>query len=190
MEETPKPWLFRFQLEHTPSPNDPKGAAEFYQALGTMVVAFGRLEMHFLACVLSMLATEPTNKLAQKLPMAWAERERIWRDAFHSSPALVEHETAALSFLKDLNIVSENRNKLVHGLWETFNRGPPVSAGLFVMRHEKKSKNGVTTWRGNVSTDDIKQVAVDADKLNMDLQAFSALLTAGRRLIPSDVQIV
>jgi hypothetical protein len=118
MEETPKPWLFRLQLEHTPSPNDPEGAAEFYQAIGTMIVAFGRLEMHFLACVLSILATEPTSELSQKLPMAWNERERIWTDAFRLAPALRTHETAALSFLEELKVVADDRNILVHGMWE------------------------------------------------------------------------
>jgi hypothetical protein len=45
------PWLFRIQLEHTPSLNDPKGSRDFYEALGVLVVAWGRLEGHFLACV-------------------------------------------------------------------------------------------------------------------------------------------
>jgi hypothetical protein len=31
------PWLFRIQLEHTPSLNDPKGSRDFYEALGLLV---------------------------------------------------------------------------------------------------------------------------------------------------------
>ena len=82
MPEPPKPWLFTLQLEHTPSPLDPEGAPQFYQALGTMIVAWGRLETHFLACIMAILAAEATKDLSQKLPMTQYEREEIWKDFF------------------------------------------------------------------------------------------------------------
>jgi hypothetical protein len=71
-----------------------------------------------------------------------------------------------------------------------FNPGAPLSAGLVVMRHKKKTKNGVDVWRGTVIVDAIMDVAREANRLNMELQTLSALLTAGRGPIPSDVQIV
>ena len=58
MPEPSKPLLFRHYLEHTPSPNDPEGASEFYQALGIFVMAFGRLEGHFLMCILRILTSQ------------------------------------------------------------------------------------------------------------------------------------
>jgi hypothetical protein len=76
------PWLFRIQLEHTPSLNDPKGSRDFYEALGLLVVAWGRLEGHFLACVLAILATPATQALGKKMPLAWDKRKMIWSKAF------------------------------------------------------------------------------------------------------------
>jgi hypothetical protein len=84
MPELPKPWLFRLYLEHTPSPLDPEGAPVFYQALGTLIVAWGRLETHFLACIMAILATKETKDLAQKLPMARDEREKFGKMRFES----------------------------------------------------------------------------------------------------------
>jgi hypothetical protein len=191
MEDEPKPWLLRVQLDHTPSFNDPIGASEFYKALGIAVVAWGRLENHFLACIMAILANKETKWQAQKLPMAWAERERIWKDAFNMSPSLKPHEPAALAFLAEMHDVAEHRSRLVHGLWEPFNPPTarlPISAGLVVLSHRKKTKCGVDFWRGSVGIVHLKEVSQEADRLNIELLALSAILTAAQPPIPSDIQ--
>jgi hypothetical protein len=124
------PWLFRIQLEHTPSLNDPKGSRDFYEALGVLVVAWGRLEGHFLACVLAILATPATQALGRKIPMAWDERKRIWSEAFRLSPSLQSYKAEADTFLLELEQVQDDRNMLIHGLWEPFGYTDPVSADL------------------------------------------------------------
>ena len=73
MSEIPEPAYIRLQLEHTPSPNDPEGAPRFYQALGTFVMAWGRLEGHFLSCLLDMIQT-PALGLPQRFPHNSVER--------------------------------------------------------------------------------------------------------------------
>jgi hypothetical protein len=189
MEGSPKPWLFRLYLEHTPSPHDPEGSDSFYQALGTLVVAFGRLESHFLACVLAILATDATKGLSSRFPMAWEQRLKIWEDAFRTSPVLTPHEPAAIGFLREFKEVIEDRNKLVHGFWERLTPKTPVSANLVVINRKKGTKNGIDFWRGTVSTDQINNVARKADRLNIKLQMISSVLTAERGLPPSDVYI-
>lgn len=57
MSQIPGPAYIRLHLDHTPSPKDPEGASYFYQALGTFVMAWGRLEAHFLACLLDVIQT-------------------------------------------------------------------------------------------------------------------------------------
>jgi hypothetical protein len=174
------PWLFRIQLEHTPSLNDPKGSRDFYEALGVLVVAWGRLEGHFLACVLAILATPATQGLGKKIPMAWDERKRIWSEAFGLSTSLQPYKAEADAFLLELEQVQDDRNKLIHGLWEPFRYTDPVSADLIVLRHEKGTSNGVSHWRGTISTTTILEVAREADRLNIALQKLSGILSAER----------
>jgi hypothetical protein len=189
MIESATSWLFRLQLEHTPSPSDPKGSDEFYQNLGTLVVAFGRLENHYLACIMAILATAATKELSKKLPMSWEERGEIWRDAFANSAALKTHQAAAMEFFADFKETTKDRNKLIHGLWERFIPGSPVTAGLTVIRRKKGTRDGVYRWHGTVSTEQIKQVAREADQLNIKLQNLSAILIAERGQPPLDVRI-
>jgi hypothetical protein len=192
MEEPSKPWLFRIQIEHTPSFNDPIGAQQFYQALGTLIVAWGRLENHFLACVMAILATNATKDLSQKLPIAWTEREKIWKDAFCLSDDLRPHKLAALAFLAEMHDVAKARSKLVHGLWEPFNPTTPptpISIGLVVLSRKTETKNGVTHWRGNVATSQVIELYQTADRLNIELQALSGVLSARRGMPPQDIYI-
>jgi hypothetical protein len=172
------PWVFRVQLEHTPSFNDPKGSRDFYKALGVLVVAWGRLEGHFLACVLAILATPATQALGKKIPMAWDERKRIWSAAFSFSTSLQPYKAEADAFLVELEQVKDDRNMLIHGLWEPFEHTDPVSADLIVLRHEKGTSNGVSHWRGRISTATILEVAREADRLNIALQKLSGILSA------------
>ncbi len=181
------PWLFRLQLEHTPSPNDPIGAWELYQALGTLVVAWGRLETHFLACVMAILATDATRGLSRKMPMAWDQRARIWKDAFRISPALKVHEYAALDLLARIQQVSDDRNLFIHGLWERFNHGLPLSAGLVMMRYKKGTRNEITHSRHVVTVDDVWGVAQRADQLNIELIGVSKMLAAERGQLPPEI---
>jgi hypothetical protein len=52
MAKSPKPGLLRIYPQVTPSPNDPAGADKFYQAFGVAIVAWGRLEGLFVACLM------------------------------------------------------------------------------------------------------------------------------------------
>ena len=59
------------------------------------------------------------------------------------SPVLRPLETFALKFLAEIKEVADDRNMLIHGLWERFNAGTPVGAGLTMIRHKKGTKNGI-----------------------------------------------
>jgi hypothetical protein len=55
MASSRKPSLLRIYPQTTPSPNDPPGADKFYWALGVAIVAWGRLEGNFLACLMMII---------------------------------------------------------------------------------------------------------------------------------------
>jgi hypothetical protein len=175
------PWRFRIQLEHTPSFNDPKGSLISMKRFGLLVVAWGRLDGHFLACVLAILGAPATQALGKKMPMAWDERKKIWSEAFRLSTSLQPYKAEADVFLLEIEQVQDDRNRLIHGLWEPFGYTDPVSADLIVLRHEKGTSNGVSHWRGTISTTHILEVAREADRLNIALQKLSGIISAEQR---------
>ena len=189
MVEPLKPILIRLQLEHTPSPNDPEGAPAFYQALGIFVMAFGRLEGHFLMCILHILQTQATLGLSKKLPQALTEQAKIWTDAFRISPTLNSHEKDALDFLKEMQDVAVDRNRFVHGLWEGFNPGMPLSANNVSIKHRKETESGITFRRTTITINQLIMAAQKASRLNIALFPFSTLLAVEHGTPPSDVQI-
>jgi hypothetical protein len=188
MDRNPKPWLLCLQLENTPSVHDPKGATEFYQALGTFIVAWGRLETHFIACILSIVATDATKELAQRIPNAWSKRSKIWQKAFRISSVLKPHEKEA-TFLEQMNAIAEIRHKLVHGFWEPFNHGEPTSINVHSIKHLTGSENGVDHSKMMITTFDLQQHTREADTLNIGLQRLSLLLKEARGPIPKDIYV-
>jgi hypothetical protein len=189
MAEPLKPTLIRLQLEHTPSPNDPEGASEFYQALGIFVMAFGRLEGHFLMCILRILQTPATMGLSKILPQALTEQARIWADAFRISAALNQHEKDALDFLKEMQDAAIDRNRFVHGLWEGFNHGVPLSADNVSIKYVKKTIDSVALRRATITIDQLAKAAQRASRLNIALLPLSTLLAVEQGPPPSNVHI-
>ena len=188
---TEPPTLFRLALHHTPSPTDPEGADEFYRAIGTLIVAWGRLETHFLACIMAIIQLPETQGLSTKLPNAWDERARIWRDAFHISKELKPHETDALKFLKEMEDVADFRNIIAHGFWDEFIEGPPIMAQVLRIRHHKGSTGRVEFFRSEPFTTSVLRSATKKiSDLNIELQTLSSILNALRGQPPSNVRIL
>jgi hypothetical protein len=193
MAEPPdiKPTLFRLALHHTPSPADPEGAAEFYQAIGTLIVAWGRLETHFLTCIIAILQIPSLKGLSRKLPNAWDERAKIWKDAFRISTDLKPYEATAMQFLEEMQNVADLRNIIVHGLWEEFSAGPPVSAQVIRIKRRKDVPGGVEFFRSVPLTQDLVRSATQkASDLNIWLQTLSSILIALRGPPPPNVHII
>jgi hypothetical protein len=80
MEEPSARKLFSFtiNLEYTPSPNDPEGAHEFYMSLGILMIAWGRLDGHFSACVKTILDLADQPQFPKQIPWPWEQRANIW----------------------------------------------------------------------------------------------------------------
>lgn len=187
MADPIKPTLIRVQLDHTPSPNDPKNAPEFYQALGQLVVAWGRLEAHFLVCVLDILQTPATR--GTRLPWLSGGQLKLWEDAFSNSPALKPYEKKALAFAKRMRDVGDARNAIIHAHWEPFYHTAPLTAGLLNIK-QRKGADILEIKKSRISTDHILELAYEASKLNIELLEFRPVLSAERGPPPSDIHIV
>jgi hypothetical protein len=191
--DTPRPGLLRITIEHTPSPNDPEGADEFYKALGILIVAWGRLDGHFVACLLMLLNLPGGQELGERLPMSFDERAKAWRKAFETMAALQPFKENALQLLADIKDVATDRHAVAHALWEKFDRSEPISIGILTIKHKNKTRNGLETRRHTVTTAMLKAVGEKANRLNLDLIPLSRFLTQYRAALnppPADIRIV
>lgn len=105
MAQQPRTWRLRIQLEHTPSPTDPKDAKDFYYVLGVFIVAWGRLENHFLHDIITIFNLQGAHRIVRRIPMTFEKRSEFWERAFSELPVLQPHRDDTMTFLyaiKDL----------------------------------------------------------------------------------------
>jgi hypothetical protein len=177
--DTPQTGLLRITIEHTPSPNDPEGADEFYRALGIFVVAWGRLEGQFVVCLLSLLnlSTALGLPLETKLPMGFDDRATVWRKAFAGVSLLQPLKEGAMTILQEMKELSEHRHKVIHALWEPFAPTEPPSIQIVTIKHKNKTENGLEVGRHTVTTATLTEMAEEADRLNIAMGPLSQIVT-------------
>jgi hypothetical protein len=191
--DKPKPGMLRITIEHTPSPTDPEGADEFYKALGILIVAWGRLEGHFVACLLMLLNLPGGEELSERLPMQLDERATVWRKAFETMAPLQPFKENALKLLAEIKDVASDRHIIVHALWEKFEPTEPLSIGTLTIKHKNKTKNGLETRRNTITIAMLKEVGEKANRLNLTLTPLSQFLTWYRSELnppPADIRII
>ena len=190
--DPPKPGMLRICVEHTPSPNDPKDADEFYRAIGLLIVAWGRLEGHFVMCLLMLLASSE-GRLGKQLPMNWKDRGTVWRKGFESIGALWPFKEAALKLLTEIEDVAQDRHAVAHALWERFRAEEPPAIDAVLIKAKNKTKDGLDIRRFPVKLNSLKEVGEKINKLNMALLPLSSFLTRYRSSLkppPSDVRTI
>jgi hypothetical protein len=103
MAKSPKPGLLRIHPHVTPSPNDPPGADKFYRAFGMAIIAWGRLEGLFVACLMMVIQIANDKRIGTKLPMKWERQAIIWEDAFERIPSLKSLKREAAVFFAEFD---------------------------------------------------------------------------------------
>jgi hypothetical protein len=141
MEPPRKPRLLRIYSQTTPSPNDPPGADKFYWALGVTMVAWGRLENNFAACLMMVIQIAKDKHIGTKLPTKWERQASIWKDAFARIPSLKSHEKDAAAFLAEYGYLTEDRNLMIHALWENFQLQPPLAVNVLNIKAVSGTQN-------------------------------------------------
>jgi hypothetical protein len=185
--------LLRIAIQHTPSPDDPEGADEFYKALGILIVAWGRLEGHFVACLLMLMNLPGGKEISERLPMQFDERARVWRQAFETMTALQPFKDSALQALAEIKDIATDRHVVAHSFWEKFEATEPLSIDVLTIKHKNKTKNGLETRRFTVTTAMLREVGEKANRLNLTLTPLSQFLTRYRSELnppPADIRIV
>jgi hypothetical protein len=161
--------IFQLHLETTPARSDPKDADVLYRALGVAVVALGRLENHFLACIINILGMPESTPLAKRFPVSFDQRAKIWSRAFAESPTLGAKQIEAHKFLAELDDVLEDRALLSHGQWGQFNGINPLSIHVSILSSDNSLPYGLEVKGGSLTIEQINAIAAKANRLNLEL---------------------
>jgi hypothetical protein len=188
MAITLKPGLLRISPQQTPSSNDPPEAPKFYLALGTAVIALGRLEGLFLASLMMVSQIAKDKRLGSKLPMKWEKQKSAWNDAF-STPLLSPHKEIAAKILAEYDDLSGDRNLIAHGLWERFLLHPPTGIEVLKMKAVEGTENQVEFLRTTINLDWLATFTGRVNQLNTNLAQLAAALTPLQGPLPSDIRI-
>jgi hypothetical protein len=176
--------LLRIYPQPTPSPNDPPGADKFYWALGVAMVAWGRLEGNFIACL--MMVIQIAKDKHTKLAMKWDRQAIIWKDAFARIPSLKPYERDATDFLAKYGELSANRNLMIHAIWENFKPGSPLAIDVLNIKAVSGTPNDIGVTRGAIRIDLLELFTANANHLNVELTKLGKDLSALQGLPSSD----
>jgi hypothetical protein len=186
----PRKRLLNIYPQTTPSPHDPPGADQFYLALGVAMVAWGRLEGNFVACLMIVMQIAKDGHSSTKLPMKWERQASIWKDAFARIPSLKSHEKDATSFLAEFGNLSEDRNLMIHAFWEDFQPQLPLTVNLLHIKALSGTADGIGIRRVPIRIDQLEQFAGKANKLNIELTKLGRNLSVLQGPPSSDAQIL
>ena len=188
MAKSPKPGLLRIHPHVTPSPNDPPGADKFYRAFGMAIIAWGRLEGLFVACLMMVIQIANDKRIRTKLPMKWERQAIIWEDAFERIPSLKSLKREAAVFFAEFDDMSKDRNLMVHGVLEAFQPQPPLA--IEVLKMKAASGALVEFRRTTIDIDGLTRFTAEANHLILELSKIGSALSALHGVPPPDTQIL
>ncbi len=153
----------RFRFEPTPSPDDPKGADALYRALGMLVIAWGRYEGNFFACLATIRGLAGPEALQQPLPISWKRRATLWSTSFKTLPALFPVRDEALSLMTDTGGHVQERHLISHASWGAFTSQSPTAIYTLSM---KPVENDILLSRHEVTLSGLEQALANVNGLN------------------------
>jgi hypothetical protein len=117
------------------------------------VVAWGRLEGHFFLILITILNLAKHKKIPKKPPMKWDRQREVWEVAFETVSSLAHLKAKAAVFIGEMDKLSEHRNHIVHGLWELFNSGDPLSINVVKVKAQSGTEDGLLHGRALITVD-------------------------------------
>jgi hypothetical protein len=152
------------------------------------VVAWGRLEGNFLACLMMVIQIAKDKHIGT--PMKWDRQAIIWGEAFTRIPSLKSHEKDAAAFLAEFGKLSEDRNLMIHALWEDFQLQFPLAVNVLNIKAVSGTPNDVGFRRGAIRIDHLAEFTSKANSLHLELTKLGEELSALQGPPSSDAQIL
>ena len=178
MATPPKPALHQIDFRITPSPDDPPNANEFYLALGVATIAWGRLEGHFVACLMTAIQIAKDKRLGMKLPLRWEKRAKVWKDAFELIPTLQPRQKDAIALLDGINALAEDRNLMAHALWDSFLPQRQLTIKIWGIKAKTRTPDVVEFRRTTISMEELAEFIGRANSLKLRLSPIHQFLVS------------
>jgi hypothetical protein len=176
-----KDLAFEVPIDVTPSSSDPSDAPQFYHALGMAMVAWGRLEGHFVSGLLSIISIDGHKFSGSRLPMKWEKQEKVWAHVFENIEGLKPLKANSDAFLKEMDDLAKDRNLLAHALWGRF-LTEPVRMDYRSLRSTSGAMVGLRG--GEVSANHLASFVTRASELNIKLLPMTQTLADLRGFVP------
>ena len=161
------------------------GSPRFF---GIAVVAWGRLEGHFTHLIILILNIGRHKRIGKKLPMKWERLMEVWRLAFENVPELTTWKAQADVFISDMDKLAEDRNRIVHGMWELFRPGPSLAMDVTKIRAQSGTEDGLLHGRAFFTPEWLHDFSRRANRLNRDLLTIGEPIVALRGAPPKPIR--
>jgi hypothetical protein len=140
----------------------------FYEAIGRLVLMWGRLEQHVDNLERMAINIEARSATERLMIVSLQRKLDTIKDIYRDCPTLQHNYPAVRQLMHDIGVLGEDRHVVIHSIFSQFQDGPPPK---LVVRH-------ITHRKG-----DMKTVRYEFD-LDILLALTSKIYQAHERLMP------
>jgi hypothetical protein len=156
--------------------------------LGVFIVAWGRLENHFLHDIINIFNLQGAHRIVKRIPMTFEKRSEFWERAFSELAVLQPRRDDAMTFLDAMKDLATDRHFIFHCQWGRFNANPPLCIEAAILRNKKGTQLEMELGRTEVNLDQLIRIAATADLLNIELFKLTSFLSSLRGEPPQEAQ--
>jgi hypothetical protein len=141
-------------------------------------VAWGRLEGHFVACLMMAIQIAKDKRLGMKLPLRWEKRAKVWKDAFELIPTLQPRRKDAIALLDGINDLAEDHNLMAHAIWDSFLPQTQLTIKIIGIKAKTRKPDSGEFRRTTISMEELAEFTGRANSLNLRLSPIHQFLVA------------
>jgi hypothetical protein len=159
-----------FKVESVPFLGDPPHAKDFYEAMGRLIVVWGRFEHQLETCLRVLIDVAKGYGIEQEMYVSFDRKAKIFQDLYRDVPPLSDQHGAAKSLMSDADSVGKQRNHFIHSNVNGWGDADPPFIKLRNYQYRKKVLYGLDI---EAELSDINDLAAKADALNTDLASLT-----------------
>ena len=170
MVESDKTTTVRLAVHSTPFAGDTPFAPAFYEAIGRVVVLWGRFETNFDGDLLMYTNIARRYGIERQMQFSLARKTKLLRQLFRDVPVFQPYLSDIRRLACDIDDASKDRNLLLHSHVGAFRAGDAPVLELENHRHEADQ---FIISKASVTLADLESLASIIDNLNTRLIPFS-----------------
>jgi hypothetical protein len=160
-EDTPS--TISIAVRSAPFARDPPYAIDFYEAIGRIVVLWGRLEMHLDAVLQMTLNIARLHGIDEPMAVALKRKTELFRRVCSQCSVLSDRSEVVTKLMNDINETGDDRNKLIHSNVNDFDDGPPPR---LILKNISYRHGNIVIRTITPSMDELGALAANIDALN------------------------